>query len=67
MKILKIIKLQEIQIRKIKVRQFGISLVTQIIFQILKKKIYNESSFIIFDFDFNQNFIQLLIIKNKAG
>ena len=67
MEILKIMKLPEILLRRIKVRQLGMSLMTQMIFQILKKKVYNESPFIIFDFDFNQNFIQLLIIKNKPG
>lgn len=67
MEILKIMKLQGILIRKIRVRQIEISLMTQIIFQILRRKIYNESSFSIFDFDFNQNFIQLLMIKNIAG
>lgn len=57
MKILKIIKLPKILMWKIRVRQLIIGLVTQIIFQILKKKIYNESFFIIFDLDFNQNLI----------
>lgn len=67
MEILKIMKLLEILVRRIRVRQLGMGLVTQIIFQILKKKVYNEFPFIIFDFDSNQNFIQLLIIKNKPG
>lgn len=67
MEILKIMKLPGILVRRIRVGQLGMGLVTQMIFQILKKKVYNESPFIIFDFDSNQNFIQLLIIKNKPG
>ena len=67
MEILKVMKLPGILVRRIRVRQLGMGLVTQMIFQILKKKVYNESPFIIFDFNFNQNFIQLLIIKNKPG
>lgn len=55
--ILNIMKFSGILVKRLRVRQYGMGLVTQIIFQILIKKVYNESFFIIFDFDFNQNFI----------
>lgn len=54
--ILKIIKFSTILVRKTIVRQLGIGLVIQIIFQISKKKIYNGQPFIILNFDFNQCF-----------
>lgn len=51
--IIEIIKLSKILVSKIKVKQLRIDLMTQLIFQILKKKIYNEPLFIILNFDSN--------------
>lgn len=56
MEILKIMKLPEILLRRIRVRQLGMGLVTQMIFQILRMKVYNEAPFIILDFNPNQHF-----------
>lgn len=54
--ILMVMILLENLVKKIRMKQLKIVLMTQIISQILTKKLYNKFLFIIFDFDSNPNF-----------